>query len=241
MSAVLYTAAEWQAIVRSPTKNKAYQRTSRLGASVAEYLAWKALSGASEATLVTCESDLARHAVETDADVATITVEQIMLVLERVPPASRRRASSHLNGLLEWAILSGKRTSPNPMKMLPKIRRVPARVDDIFSGPGPAAIVNAARTDPLLPAVHEVRALLLTETGMRAGGALNLRVRDVNLYERRVLLREKGDKERLVPIRGEVIQAFDRFQMEPYPRLDRKPEPDDFLWFPISANYAGLT
>lgn len=190
MSAVLYTAAEWQAILRDPIKKKAYQRDTRLGPSVAEYLAWKRLSGAAEASLVTAESDLARLCVETDADVASITAEELMLALERIPPASRKRASSHWNGLLEWAILSGKRTTPNPMKMLPKIRRVPPRVYDIFSGPELAAIVDAARADPLLPFVNYVRALLLTETGMRAGGALNLRVRDVNLYERRVLLRK---------------------------------------------------
>lgn len=245
MSAQLYTreeairlGAEYH---RHPTKNKAYQQMSRLGASVAEYLAWKRLSGASEATLVTTESDLARLAVETDADVADITVEQLMLVLERVPAASRKRASSHWNGLFEWAILSGKRTTPNPVRMLPKIRRVPPRVYDIFSGPELAAICDAARADPYLPWANYVRALLLTETGMRAGGALNLRVRDVNLYERRVLLREKGDKERLVPIRGEVVQAFDRFLIEPYPLLDRQPAPDDFLWFPINAHCGRLT
>ena len=243
MSAALYTLSEAMEYLRHPTKNLAYQQMSRLGASVAEYLAWKRLSGASEATLVTTESDLARLArdVPADTDVATVTVEQLMLVLEQVPAASRRRASSHWNGLLEWAILSGKRTTPNPVKMLPKIRRVPPRVYDIFSGPELAAIVNAARTDPLLPVVNEVRALLLTETGMRAGGALNLRVRDVNLYERRVLLREKGDKERLVPIRGEVVQAFDRFLLEPYPLLNRQPLPDDFLWFPTTAHCQRLT
>ena len=243
MTAALYTLSEAMEYLRHPTKNLAYQQMSRLGASVAEYLAWKRLSGASEATLVTTESDLARLArdVPADTDVATVTVEQLMLVLEQVPAASRRRASSHWNGLLEWAILSGKRTTPNPVKMLPKIRRVPPRVYDIFSGPELAAIVNAARTDPLLPVVNEVRALLLTETGMRAGGALNLRVRDVNLYERRVLLREKGDKERLVPIRGEVVQAFDRFLLEPYPLLDRQPLPDDYLWFTINAHCGRLT
>lgn len=241
MSATLYTAEQWRAIVRNPTKNRAYQQTSRLGASVAEYLAWKRLSGASEATLVTYESDLARLAVETDTDVAAITVEQLMLVLELIPQRSWRRARAAWSDFFKWAILSGKRTAVNPMQLLPRTRPEPARVHDIFTGPELAKIVDAARTAPILPRVNEVRALLLTETGMRAGGALRLRVRDVNLYERRVLLREKGDKERLVPIRGEVIQAFDRFLIEPYPLLDREPLPDDFLWFPITANYAGLT
>ncbi|MCR4339119.1 MAG: tyrosine-type recombinase/integrase, partial [Gemmatimonadaceae bacterium] len=209
--------------------------------SVAEYLAWKRLSGAAESSLVTCESYLARLAVSTDADVETITAEDLMLVLELIPPRSRRSASVHMNGLLKWAILSGKRTTPNPMGMIPKIQKTPPRVHDIFSGPELAAIVDAARTSPILPLVNEVRALLLTETGMRAGGALHLRVRDVNLYERRVLLREKGDKERLVPIRGEVIQAFDRYLLESYPLLGREPLPDDYLWFPVTANGTGLT
>ena len=247
MTAVLYTREEAIRLgaeyYRHPIKDKSYQQMSRLGAAVAEYLARKRLSGAAEATLVTTESDLARLArdVPADTDVATVTVEQLMLVLEQVPAASRRRAVAHWNGLLEWAILSQKRTTPNPVKMLPRIKRVPARVYDIFSGPELAAIVDAARADPYLPWVNYVRALLLTETGMRAGGALRLRVRDVNLYERRVLLREKGDKERLVPIRGEVVQAFDRFLLEPYPLLDRQPAPDDFLWFPVTAHCQRLT
>lgn len=260
MTAQLYTLAEAMEYIRHPTVNKSYQRTTRLGGSVADYLAWKRLSGAAESSLVTCESYLARLAVSTDADIETINADDLMRVLELIPPRSRRSASVHFNGLLNWAILREKRTTPNPMLMLPKIQKQPARVYDVFSGPELAAIVDAARTAPVLPFTNWVRALLLTETGMRAGGALNLRVRDVNLYERRVLLREKGDKERLVPIRGEVIQAFDRYLMEPYPllapplprdrrfppvpdhpSLDRLPEPDDYLWFPVTANYSGLT
>ncbi|MCR4341415.1 MAG: hypothetical protein NUW01_16180, partial [Gemmatimonadaceae bacterium] len=69
MTATLYTYEEALRLAadyhRNPIKDKLYQRTSRLGASVAEYLAWKRLSGAAESSLVTCESYLARLAVST--------------------------------------------------------------------------------------------------------------------------------------------------------------------------------
>lgn len=240
MTAVLYTLPEALRYLRNPTLDHAY-RDTRLGASITAYLAWKRLSGAAARTLDQYERDLARLAVRTDADVADITVEDLMLVLEMFPPGSWKRVRAAWSDFFKWATITGKRSATNPVQLLPKSRPTPEPVYDIFTKPELAAIVNAARSMKTLPVVNEIRALLLTETGMRAGGAINLRVRDVNLYTREVLLREKGGKSRLVPIRGEVVNAFDRYKLTKYPLLNREPLPDDYLWFPRDASGIGLT
>jgi hypothetical protein len=53
-----FTLDEWSRIVSDPTRDNAYQRISRLGGSVRDYLAWKTPS-ASERTLVIYEGYLA--------------------------------------------------------------------------------------------------------------------------------------------------------------------------------------
>jgi integrase len=86
--------------------------------------------------------------------------------------------------------------------------------------------------------------LLLFRTGIRAGEILQMRIRDVNLAERLITVRRgKGNKGRVVPIRGDVVLALERLTLEPVERvgsrgrqIDRPPLDTDAVLYPAFTN-----
>ena len=46
----------------------------------------------------------------------------------------------------------------------------------------------------------------------------------------------KGQKERVLPLRGRVILAFEEYLMTPLRGLERAPEPDDYLLYAERRN-----
>ena len=49
----------------------------------------------------------------------------------------------------------------------------------------------------------------------------------------------KGQKSRVIPLRGRVVLELEHYTMEPLPFLDRAPEPDDFLLYPEKRGKGG--
>jgi site-specific recombinase XerD len=229
-----FTLEEALRILRDPTKDLSYLSTTRLGPVIREYLAWKKLSNAADRTLDQYERDLALLAVKCSSiDVATIGVENLMLVLDDIPRGSWKRYRAAWNGFFKWAIRHGHRSTINPLELLPELlRQNTPPVYRIYSATERAAIINASRQmdDPIR---DRVRAHLLLDAGIRKGEARALLNSDVDPASRSIIVRGKGDKERVIAIRGPLWLAWEEHLLTPYPRLARLPELADHVFFPM--------
>jgi integrase len=89
----------------------------------------------------------------------------------------------------------------------------------------------------LLAAAKEPRdrvaLMLLIDYGIRRGGLMGLRLIDFDLIDKTVVVREKGQKERELPLRGRILVELERWMRFDLPAVGRPPEPDDFLLYPI--------
>jgi site-specific recombinase XerD len=233
-----YPLAELHAIVHGPIKDRAYLNT-RLGPAVQEFLAWKRLGRAADATLDQYERDLARLALAIpDTPLEEVNVTDLMLLLDLIPAGSWHRFRAAWNGMFRWGQRFGRRPD-NPCDQLPELkRRNLAPVYPIFALPEQQALLNGCNAS-LLPAVDYARVLTLIETGARKGEARGLRLEHFDLRERIVLLHGKGSKDRLVPIRSELVQAIDRLLLEDLPTLGRPLALTDYLWFPWHVSKLG--
>lgn len=237
-----FTLDEARDILLRPTTDDRYHRTA-LGPDIEAYLAWKRLSNASETTLDGYEHYLAQLAVDVPSGttVADVNVEHLMLTLNKVPRGSWKKVRAAWNGFFKWSIRHGRRGAINPVELLPPMLKqgiVP--VYDIFSAAEQQAIVNATRMMDT-PAVDRVRAHLLLDAGLRRGGALGLLVKDVDPTSRCIIVKEKGDKQRIISIRGDFWRAWEEFLLTEIPaavevgkrnREPRPPRPLDHVWFP---------
>lgn len=227
-----YTFAEWQRILADPIASDDYPK-SALYPVIKEFLAWKRLSNAADRTLATYEWHLAQLAVRLPEGIGIedIEVEHLMLALEPVPRGSWRLHRTIYNQLFKWAIRHGRRSALNPVELLPDLlRQNTTPVYEIFTEGEQAAIVNASRfMDD--PARDRVRALILLDGGIRKGEARGLLTGDVDPTTRRIIVRGKGDKQRLVPIRGDLWQAWEQSLLTPYPRTGELPDLLDHVWF----------
>lgn len=241
-----FTAAEWWRIVNDPTKDKTYQRVTRLGGVVAAYLAWKEM-GATARTLEIYEPYFARLCMMyPDATASEITEEMLLEFLASYPAGSRRVVKTALSGFFRWASHPKRgHCVYNPIPELPALKDPPAKVYDVFSMAEQAKLVMAADQLPL-PWVQRLRILCLIELGVRKDEGRHLRPSDFDASARVVLLREgvKNSKERVVPMSDELWKALMQFRNRPIPnvklrdsrgeyREERQPTDSDFVFFPI--------
>lgn len=87
-----------------------------------------------------------------------------------------------------------------------------------------ARLLNAATS-----ARDRVALLLLLDLGIRRSELTGVRPRDIDLGRRQI---GKGQKSRVIPLRGRVVLETEAYPLEPLPLLGRLPEPDDFFLFP---------
>jgi len=235
-----FTLRELHAIVRDEIKDRSYLAT-RLGPAVQDFLAWKRLSGAAERTLDQCERDLARLALAVpDTPFEDVSVNDLMLLLDLIPEGSWHRFRSHWNGFFEWGQRFDHRPD-NPCLRLPKLKRQnTAPVYPVFGLPEQQALLDGCKFS-LLPLVDYARVAFLNDTGARKAEACGFRLEHVDLLGRLVYLKGKGNKERLVPIRAELVSVLDRLMMEPLPIIDRPLGAGDYLWFPWRTTWLPST
>jgi integrase len=223
-----FTLGEWSRIVSDPIRNMAYLST-QLGAAVADYLSWKQNEdGARATTIDSYERVLAQLAVTPpQPGLDTITIDHLRLVRDLRPPGSRHLVTAVYKDFFRWLYEEG-RTDHNVAGRLryPKRQRPP--ITDLFTDAEKSAIVAAQDSIRDRACV-----LLLLRAGIRKGELRHLRVKDLDLRERLILVRRgKGGKPRRVPVRGSLIQALDEFLLTEIPGLDRLPQPDDHLLYP---------
>ena len=92
-------------------------------------------------------------------------------------------------------------------------------------------LIAAAKT-----ARDRLAVIVLLDCGVRKSELAGIRVRDFDLARRTLTVFGKGQKERVLPLRGRVILACEEFLVTPLRALDRTPEPDDYLLYPERRN-----
>jgi site-specific recombinase XerD len=74
--------------------------------------------------------------------------------------------------------------------------------------------------------------LFLLDLGVRRSELAGVRPIDIDLSSRQVTVFGKGQKSRVIPLRGRIVLEIERYLIEPLPLLGRVPEPDDFILYP---------
>lgn len=144
------------------------------------------------------------------------------------PSTIRRRvtaARSFFDHLIE---LGERRDNPARGLELPRLeRRLPRPL-----GPSTASrLIEAAHGWE--PRQLRDRALLevLYAGGLRVSEVITLRLRHVDLEQRLLVVRGKGEKERVVPIGREAVRALRRYLTHGRPELNRRRQQEVFLNF----------
>lgn len=227
-----FTLEEWSRIVSDPTRDHSYLAT-RLGPSIADYLAWKSNEDRAEDTTIdSYERILAQLALVSQASPGDLSIEHLRVVRDLRPEGSRYTVTAVYKDFCRWLYEEG-RTDSNVAGRLRYPKRKTKPLEGLFTDDEKAAILAACETIRDRACV-----LLLLRAGIRKSELRNLQVRDLDLIEKLILVRRgKGGKHRRVPIRGSVILALEEFLLTDIPGIDRQPEPDDHILYPRrSAN-----
>jgi len=224
-----------QALVRSyaaalacdPTKDQRY-RTTALGPSVESYLRWKENDdSAAPSTLDSYERVLARLCVLIDKRPDAVTTDDLRAVRDGFTQGQRRKATAVFKDFFKW-LYEEERIPTDPASRMRYPKRVETVIEGLFDDDEKRAIVAAQSN-----VMDRVGVLLLLRAGLRQAEMRNLRVRDVNLVERYIVVRRgKGDKPRTVPIKGELIRALEELFLTDVDGLGRARSSGEYLLCP---------
>ena len=116
-----------------------------------------------------------------------------------------------------------------PFSPAAKLRRprAPRRAAPLLPQNADARLLNAAQTPR-----DRVGLLFLLDLGVRRSELTGVHPRDIDLSRRQVTVFGKGQKSRVIPLRGRIVLEIERYMLEPLPLVGRTPEPDDFLLYP---------
>jgi integrase/recombinase XerC len=238
------TSADLARMMREAIQDRRYQRDTRLGCAVADYLAWARLRLAPR-SLVIYEGYLARLCralAELDPDVGEVTPEMLLQGLAEHERGSFKIVVTAYRRFFAWACLVD-RCRRNPVDLLPKLAEPPMKVYDIFTATEQAKLIKAADQLPL-PWVQRLRILCFIDLGIRSAEARGLRPADFDTVQRVVVVKGKGEKERVLPFGDDLFRAFIAYRNRPIPnvrmtddrgkyREARPPRDDDYLFFPL--------
>ncbi|HZT91700.1 MAG TPA: site-specific integrase [Gaiellaceae bacterium] len=118
-----------------------------------------------------------------------------------------------------------------PRPLLPRLTNPPA------AGAAEDGALLPAHVDELLlgctrTARDRLALLVLLDCGVRRAELGGIRIRDFDLGRRQLNVFGKGQKERVIPLRGRIAMALKTYLGEPHDFVGRRPEPDDYLLYP---------
>ncbi|RDI73343.1 Site-specific recombinase XerD [Gaiella occulta] len=235
-AAVELTHEQLAPIIRAALKDKRYRATS-LGALVGRYCRWfRNEKGASDESVRDYESVLARMALTLgDKQPTDITIEDLRDVIDlwaMREAATRAKITSVIRSFWEWAEDEGHVTdSPARKLRRPKKPRKAARMLPISVDARLIAATTTAR--------DRLALLVLLDCGVRRRELGGIRVRDLDLARRNLIVYGKGAKERTIPIRGRIVLAAEEYLLDDLAFVGRRPEPDDYLLYPEKRTPAG--
>jgi site-specific recombinase XerD len=221
-------------VLLSAVKDKSYRATP-LGQLVGRYIRWcRNERGLVDATTIRdYEGTLARMAVTlSDLEPVDVTIDDLRMVIDlwaHREPNTRKKVTSAVRGFWKWAEDEGHvERSPAARLRSPKI---PQRSPDLLPMAVDTRLIAAAET-----ARDRLAVIVLLDYGLRRSELTGILLSDFDLSRRTLTVFGKGQKERVLPLRGRVILALEEHLLTPLRGLDRIPEPDDYLLYPERRN-----
>ena len=146
-----------------------------------------------------------------------------------VESRSAARKLSCLRGFYRWLLLDKRierdptinLDSPSSWKVLPK-SLAQSEVNEMLERVGVAA--EHVQTDAISLRDRAILELLYAG-GLRVSELTGLNVADLSLEAGRVLVRGKGDKERIVPLGKAAVEAIEKYLKQGRPELQRSRQP----------------
>ncbi len=223
------TLGEVARIIREAVKDKSYRKTP-LGQLVGRYLRWfRNEYGATDSTIRDYEAVLARMSLlladREPLDVSTEDLREVIDTWAMRQARTRAKVTSVIRAFWVWAEEEGHVAfSPASKIRRPRAPRktaplLPAQVDEL--------LLSCARTSR-----DRVALLVLLDCGIRRAELAGIRVRDFDLARRQLTVFGKGQKERVIPMRGRIVMALRSYLGDPLDFVGRRPEPDDYLLYP---------
>jgi site-specific recombinase XerD len=230
------TLAEAAQMMRAAVKDKSYRATP-VGLLVGRYLRWfRNEWGATASTIRDYEAILARMSLTlADKDPLEVTVDDLRDVIDLWADRearTRAKVTSVVRAFWTWA---------EEQDQVPFSPAANAQAATCASKTAPllpvntdARLLNATRTPR-----DRVAVLFLLDLGVRRSELSGVRPRDIDLSRRQVTVFGKGQKSRVIPLRGRIVLEIERYMLETLPFLDRVPEPDDYLLYPEKRTEGG--
>lgn len=234
--AVGWTLGDVAPIIRAALKDKSYQATP-LGTLVGRYLRWfRNEWGATNDSVRDYESVLARMAITlADRDPAEITIEDLRIVVDLwagKEARTRQKVTSVLRSFWVWVEDQGVVLNSPASKL--RRPRAPKRIAPLLPAHADVVILAACSVPR-----DRVALCCLLDLGIRKGGLRGLRPRDFDLARRKVVITEKGQRSRVLPLRGRIVSELDHWLLADLPVVGRAPAPDDFLLYPEKRTAGG--
>jgi site-specific recombinase XerD len=222
--------------IREALKDKRYRATP-LGEWVGRYIRWmRNERGCTEATIRDYEAVLARMALTLDdKDPTSVTIDDLREVIDlwgMREPKTRAKVTSVVRSFWSWAEEEGW----VPVSPAARLRRpkVPRKVAPLLPERLDLAVIDAAPSSR-----DRVALACLLWLGIRRGELCGIQVRDFDMDRRELRVFGKGQKERVLPLRGQIVDEIAFYLNDEAPFVGRTPEPDDFLLYPTKKLYAG--
>ncbi|MEX2210702.1 MAG: tyrosine-type recombinase/integrase [Gaiellaceae bacterium] len=223
-------------MLRAAMRDRSY-RASPLGALVARYVRWLRNEwGATPATVRDYEAVLARMALTlADREPLTVTIEDLREVIDLWADRearTRAKVTSVVRAFWTWA----EDHDQVPFSPAAKLRRprAPRRTAPLLPVRADARLLAAAERPR-----DRVGLLMLLDLGLRRSELAGVRVGDVDLARRTLTVFGKGQKSRVLPLRGRLVLEIEAYTLTPLALVDRVPESDDHLLYPEKRSAGG--
>lgn len=217
--------------LREAMKDKSYQQTP-LGVMVRRYIRWKRNEwGATPRTIRDYEAILARMSLvladkQSLLEVETEDLRDVIDLWAAQSPRTRQKVTSVIRDFWAWAEEQGHiKLSPAARIRRPKAERKVARVLAVDARP---RLLEAARVPR-----DRVGLYCLLGLGLRREELAGVQVRDLDVGHGLLTVMGKGQKERQLPLLGLLYAELNIYLQADLPLLERPPEPDDYLLYPI--------
>jgi len=216
--------------MRDLMKDEKYRETP-LGTMVARYIRWMRNEwGATPATIRDYEAILARMCLTlADKELIEVEIEDLRDVINLWSARSartRQKVTSVIRAFWSWAEEQGHiAISPAQRIRRPRAERKMARVLPLDARPRLLTVAKHPR--------DRLGLFCLLVLGLRRSELAGIQIRDFDAQRGSLRVFGKGQKERLMPLRGPILAELRLMLSVDLPHLHRPPEPDDYLLYPI--------